>query len=209
MYFSENLVIISNNNDRNRARSVENMAAKNNVQVIIDGKVYTLSGYEDEDYLNKVAMYINNKLTELKATESFKRLNKEFQNTLVFLNIADDYYKVKKQADLLEIETEDKNKEIYELKHEMIALQMKLEEAEQQVEELKKQVNTQEKDIIKLETEISTSASLGIKKTETQEELKVSSSRNENKDMEIREVSVKEIKAEEKDTKDTDKRKKK
>lgn len=209
MYFSENLVIISNNNDRNRARSVENMAAKNNVQVIIDGKVYTLSGYEDEDYLNKVAMYINNKLTELKATESFKRLNKEFQNTLVFLNIADDYYKVKKQADLLEIETEDKNKEIYELKHEMIALQMKLEEAEQQVEELKKQVNTQEKDIIKLETEISTSASLGIKKTETQEELKVSSSRNENKDMEIREVSVKEIKAEEKDAKDTDKRKKK
>lgn len=209
MYFSENLVIISNNNDRNRARSVENMAAKNNVQVIIDGKVYTLSGYEDEDYLNKVAMYINNKLTELKATESFKRLNKEFQNTLVFLNIADDYYKVKKQADLLEIETEDKNKEIYELKHEMIALQMKLEEAEQQVEELKKQVNIQEKDIIKLETEISTSASLGIKKTETQEELKVSSSRNENKDMEIREVSVKEIKAEEKDTKDTDKRKKK
>ena len=72
------------------------MAAKNNVQVIIDGKVYTLSGYEDEDYLNKVAMYINNKLTELKATDSFKRLNKEVQNTLVYLNIADDYYKVKK-----------------------------------------------------------------------------------------------------------------
>ena len=86
------------------------MAAKNNVQVIIDGKVYTLSGYEDEDYLNKVAMYINNKLTELKATDSFKRLNKEVQNTLVYLNIADDYYKVKKQADLLEIETEDKSK---------------------------------------------------------------------------------------------------
>ena len=92
------------------------MAAKNNVQVIIDGKVYTLSGYEDEDYLNKVAMYINNKLTELKATDSFKRLNKEVQNTLVYLNIADDYYKVKKQADLLEIETEDKSKEIYEIK---------------------------------------------------------------------------------------------
>ena len=96
------------------------MAAKNNVQVIIDGKVYTLSGYEDEDYLNKVAMYINNKLTELKATDSFKRLNKEVQNTLVYLNIADDYYKVKKQADLLEIETEDKSKEIYEIKREMI-----------------------------------------------------------------------------------------
>ena len=173
------------------------MAAKNNVQVIIDGKVYTLSGYEDEEYLNKVAMYINNKLTELKATDSFKRLNKEVQNTLVYLNIADDYYKVKKQADLLEIETEDKSKEIYEIKREMIELQMKLEEAEKQIEELTEKVSVQEKDIIKLETEISTSTSLGMKRIQTKTESEGSFGKNEEEDIEIREVSVKEIKSEE------------
>ena len=42
------------------------MASKNNTQVIIDGKVYTLSGYESEDYLQKVAGYLNNKITEIK-----------------------------------------------------------------------------------------------------------------------------------------------
>ena len=38
------------------------MAAKNNTEVIIDGKVYTLSGYESQEYLQKVATYINDKI---------------------------------------------------------------------------------------------------------------------------------------------------
>ncbi|MBP3543668.1 MAG: cell division protein ZapA, partial [Lachnospiraceae bacterium] len=53
------------------------MSSKNTVQVLIDGKVYTLSGYEDEDYLNKVASYINNKLAELKTNDGFRRLNRD------------------------------------------------------------------------------------------------------------------------------------
>ena len=66
------------------------MSSKNTVQVLIDGKVYTLSGYEDEDYLNRVASYINSKLTELKSAEGFRRQNRETQNTMTYLNIADD-----------------------------------------------------------------------------------------------------------------------
>ena len=31
------------------------MSAKTNAEVVIDGKVYTLSGYENEEYLQKVA----------------------------------------------------------------------------------------------------------------------------------------------------------
>ena len=38
------------------------MTAKKSAEVIIDGKVYTLSGYEEEGYLQKVASYINNKI---------------------------------------------------------------------------------------------------------------------------------------------------
>ena len=30
------------------------MSAKTNAEVVIDGKVYTLSGYENEEYLQKV-----------------------------------------------------------------------------------------------------------------------------------------------------------
>ena len=34
------------------------MAEKTSAEVIIGGKVYTLSGYEGEEYLQKVATYI-------------------------------------------------------------------------------------------------------------------------------------------------------
>lgn len=34
-----------------------NMSAKTDTEVIIDGKVFTISGYESEEYLQKVASY--------------------------------------------------------------------------------------------------------------------------------------------------------
>ena len=40
------------------------MAEKTSAEVVIGGKVYTLSGYESEEYLQKIALYINNKMTE-------------------------------------------------------------------------------------------------------------------------------------------------
>lgn len=46
---------------------VHRMSSKNKTEVLIDGKIYTLSGYESEEYLQRVATYINNKLAELKT----------------------------------------------------------------------------------------------------------------------------------------------
>ncbi len=131
------------------------MSSKNTVQVLIDGKVYTLSGYEDEDYLNKVASYINNKLAEIKTNDGFRRLNRDTQATMTYLNIADDYFKSKKQADILEMELENKNKELYNLKHDMIGLQIKDEASEKELADLREKCSDQEKKIVKLETELS------------------------------------------------------
>ena len=41
------------------------MASKTDTEVIIGGKVFTLCGYESEEYLQKVASYINNKIAEI------------------------------------------------------------------------------------------------------------------------------------------------
>ena len=49
------------------------MAAKTDAEVIIGGKVLTLCGYESEEYLQKVASYINNKLAEYGKVDSFRR----------------------------------------------------------------------------------------------------------------------------------------
>jgi len=43
------------------------------------------------------------------------------------LNIADDLFKAKKQISLLEDELQRKEKELYDLKHELVSAQMKLE----------------------------------------------------------------------------------
>ena len=37
-------------------------SSKNYTEVLIGGKVFTLSGFESEDYLQKVSTYLNHKL---------------------------------------------------------------------------------------------------------------------------------------------------
>ena len=130
------------------------MSAKTDIQVVIGGKVYTLSGYESEEYLQKVASYINNKITEYNKNESFKRLTLDMQNVLLQLNIADDYFKAKKQINILEEEIQTKEKELYNLKHELIASQIKLENTEKNVKKLQAEANENAKKIIRLETEL-------------------------------------------------------
>ena len=130
------------------------MSVKTDTEVIIGGKVFTLSGYESEEYLQKVASYINNKMAEYNKVDSFRRQPVDMQNVLLHLNIADDYFKAKKQISLLEEELQGKEKELYNLKHELIAAQIKLENTEKKRKGLQKEVNESAKKIVRLETEL-------------------------------------------------------
>ncbi len=130
------------------------MSSKTDTEVIIGGKVFTLSGYESEEYLQKVASYINNKVTEYNKVEAFRRQTVDTQNVLLQLNIADDFFKAKKQIGILEEEIETKEKELYNLKHELIAAQIKLENTEKNIKNLQSELNESSKKIIRLETEL-------------------------------------------------------
>ena len=115
------------------------MASKTSADVIIGGKVITLSGYESEAYLQKVAAYINNKIGEFDGMTDYRRLPADMKATLLELNIADDYFKAKNQAQKLEEDLEAQNKELYDLKHELVSAQLKLETLEKSQEELEKE----------------------------------------------------------------------
>ena len=108
------------------------MPEKNSAEVSIGGKVYKLSGYEGEEYLQKVAAYINHKRDEFHHLENSRRLPADMRAVLLELNIADDYFKAKAQVEKLEQELEKKEREIYDLKHDLISLQMKSEKEEQE-----------------------------------------------------------------------------
>lgn len=130
------------------------MSSKTDTEVIIGGKIFTLSGYESEEYLQRVASYINNKLEEYSKIESFRRQPMDTQSVLMQLNIADDYFKAKKQIGILEEELQAKEKELYDLKHELIASQIKLENTEKRTKELQMEINENAKRIVRLETEL-------------------------------------------------------
>ena len=112
------------------------MVGNNDIEVVIGGKVITLSGNESEEYLQKVSSYINNKIAEYNNVDSFRRQPADMQNVLLLLNIADDYFKVKKEIELLQDEIEAKDRELYDLKHELIASQIKLESREKQIKSI-------------------------------------------------------------------------
>ena len=133
------------------------MAVKNTTQVLIGGKIVTLSGYESEEYLQKVANYMNNKLTELGQLPGYNRQALETRHTLLSLNIADDYFKAKRQGEMYEEEMEAKDGEMYDLKHDLINGQVELDrgkksgqEKDRQIAELQAKVDELEKELEEL-----------------------------------------------------------
>ncbi len=130
------------------------MSAKTDAEVIIDGKVFTISGYESEEYLQKVASYINAKYAEYKKADSFRRLPVDYQNLLLQINSADDYFKAKKQIELLEEELRKSEDDLCAIKHELIATQIKLDTSEKNYQSARKEADELYKKTIRLETEL-------------------------------------------------------
>ena len=46
------------------------MNNRNDVEVLIDGRRYTICGFESDEYLQKVASYINQKFGEFKKIDN-------------------------------------------------------------------------------------------------------------------------------------------
>lgn len=130
------------------------MSSKNYIDVIIDGKIYNIGGFESEAYLQKVATYINNMILDFKQNDNYRLQSMDMQRILLEINIANDYFKAKKQADLLENDLELKEKEIYDLKHELIVSDSKADTATAELNEALEKIKNLEKEIVKLQTEL-------------------------------------------------------
>ena len=130
------------------------MAAKNSIKVLIGGKIITLSGYESEEYLLKVALYMDSKITELSSLPGYSRQPMETKHMLLSLNISDDYFKAKKQAEVFEQDLKAKDQEMYDLKHELVSLQVELDNAKASSKEFENKAKELEGKAKQLETEI-------------------------------------------------------
>lgn len=124
------------------------MDKKHDIEVIIQDKRYTLCGYESEEYLQKIASYINGLYTEYKSKDFYRHLETDMKNIMLQINIADDYFKAKSKVEELKALNDQMNEELFDIKHEVIAAQADLAEAKEEIERLKKELDEANKRLI-------------------------------------------------------------
>ena len=153
------------------------MDTKNYTQVLIDGKIYTLGGTEDEAYLQKAASYVNEKIATMYAIPGFSKQSADYQQLMLLLNIADDYFKAKENADQMEEQKDRMEKETYSLKHELVSTQMKLdgvlrdlEERQHQLQELSAKLSKTERELRAVKKQAAQALASGNEEDEVEED---------------------------------------
>ncbi len=68
-------------------------------KVKIGGVEYTISSTADEEYVMKIAYYVDKKLEELSRND--KRLSTAMASVLTCVNVADDYFRARDDAEAL------------------------------------------------------------------------------------------------------------
>lgn len=90
------------------------MSAKNKVEVRIGGMDYILVGQETDEYIQRVALYIDKKMNEI--TRANNKLSTTMSAVLTAVNVADDFFKAREKIDVLTKELEQVKSELEQLK---------------------------------------------------------------------------------------------
>ena len=106
---------------------------KNRVEVVIDGQIITLVSNEKEEYMQKLALYIDKKLNEIKSSKSNKPVSEHVRTLLISVNIADDYYKALEKRQALEDTHEAYVQEMGRMQEENMMLTEKIHELQAQL----------------------------------------------------------------------------
>lgn len=126
--------------------------SKKKTSVVIDGKVYTLSGSESEAHMQRIAAYVDNKLRQAKVANTYGKLSREYKNILLALTIADELFQLQDELKVIRQEHMENEQELYRLKQEIVDKDMRIDTANKLVIEYKTKVNELQKRIIDLET---------------------------------------------------------
>ena len=126
------------------------MAKKNTAEVLINGKVYNISGYESTAYLQRVASYLNEIEDQISQLEGYQMFSADEKQLLKNMNLADAYFKANDRKEELLEEVEYKDKEIYSLKHDLIDAKIEKDKLLAEIEELKGKLLEEQKKQVRL-----------------------------------------------------------
>lgn len=135
------------------------MKTKNDIEVLIGGSKYTLCGYESSDYLQKVASYINSKYEEINKNMNQRLMDNGAKSVLIQINLADDYFKAQHRIDELNREKEETDRSLFELKHDLVAVQDKLTKQIEKNRELAFELDEEKKKLFEATSQLETEKS--------------------------------------------------
>ena len=103
------------------------MADKKTIQVIIDGKIYVLSGENSESYLHDVADYLNHKIESIrKEMWNYNKLEESVRSLLLQINICDELFQERKKVEEIQELLDQEKSESYSYKHDLVKTKLKL-----------------------------------------------------------------------------------
>ena len=143
------------------------MADKKTIQVIIDGKIYVLSGENSESYLHDVADYLNHKIESIrKEMWNYNKLEESVRSLLLQINICDELFQERKKVEEMQELLDQEKSESYSYKHDLVKTKLKLDGVLQELESTQKKLLALEKREAKEKTSREKSSHQGNNKEE-------------------------------------------
>lgn len=143
------------------------MADKKTIQVIIDGKIYVLSGENSESYLHDVADYLNHKIENIrKEMWNYNKLEESVRSLLLQINICDELFQERKKVEEMQELLDQEKSESYSYKHDLVKTKLKLDGVLQELESTQKKLLALEKREAKEKTSREKSSHQGNNKEE-------------------------------------------
>ncbi len=130
------------------------MQKRTEAEVIINGKRYKIAGIEEEEYLQKIASYLNGKYATIREMQGYRNMDADMKQALILINTADDFLKEKQQNAEKKKELELRDTDIFNLKHDLLEEENKIRELEEQIRTLQAAQMEYQKKIVRLETEL-------------------------------------------------------
>lgn len=114
------------------------MTNKKKVNVTIDGRNFTVIGDSSEDYIKKLADYVDKKIKEM--TQKNDKLSSSMAAILACLNISDELYKLKRELETLKKKAKDPLENYENLIKELNMERAKNEELNKKIETYKDEI---------------------------------------------------------------------
>lgn len=106
------------------------MAGKNKIIVKIAGNEYNLCGGEEVEYMQRVALYVDRKATEIMRANH--TLSTSMASVLTAVNVTDEMFKLTELSETLQKELEQSRKAVSELSQEKLLLTQQVQKANEE-----------------------------------------------------------------------------